>query len=338
MVLAIQMNHQSVGNMTNQMTTWQSQNKDLVARGIDEPTWNALTASIYPGAKPESVIMVVDYCRARHLDPMLKPAHIVPMQVTVKGATKAQDRKEWRDVVMPGIGLYRIQADRSKTYAGADEPEYGPSITRDFHGYDNRKVSATFPEWCSFTVYKIVAGQIVAFKAKEYWLENYATVGTDAPNAMWAKRPYAQLAKCAEAQALRRGWPEIGSEPTAEEMQGKVIDADDLGDLPQLPKASPAPRQAAQTQDATDAEFEPIPGDGESTAAPTAQNNRSADAGGPVAYIKANQVKMIRSKLDRHQTPDADLLNLLQADSVEMIRLEDINRAMDYVNALGKSK
>ena len=193
----------------------------VAQRGIDEATWGALCNTIYPGANPDSVIMAVDYCRARKLDVMLKPVHLVPMQV--KDART--NEKVWRDVPMPGIGMYRIQADRSGNYAGADEPEFGPTVTQEFQDpyTAGKMVRVSYPEWCKYTVYKFVNGQRIAFTSKEYWVENYATQSskTECPNAMWKKRPFGQLAKCAEAQALRKAWPEIGSEPTAEEMEGK---------------------------------------------------------------------------------------------------------------------
>lgn len=171
-----------------------------------------LQNSLYPGAALNSIKMVVSYCKASALDPMQKPVHIVPMW-----DSKA---KQMRDVIMPGIGLYRTQAARNGC-AGVTEPEFGPDITEDIGG-----VTITYPAWCRVTVKRILAsGQVVEFTAKEFWKENYATAGRDsvAPNAMWKKRPYGQIAKCAEAQALRKAFPEIGSEPTADEMAGKTL-------------------------------------------------------------------------------------------------------------------
>lgn len=210
------------------MTAWYEQNQWAAIRGIDEPTWNALCSTIYPGAKADSVLMAIDYCKARKLDIMLKPVHLVPMQV--KDAQSGQ--KGWRDVPMPGIGMYRIQASRSGDEAGHDEPEFGPVIEQEFDGTDWQnnpvKVKVRYPEWCKYTVYKVVGERLVAYTAKEFWLENYApqSAKSEAPNAMWKKRPFAQLAKCAEAQALRKGWPEIGQQPTAEEMEGKHFEQD----------------------------------------------------------------------------------------------------------------
>jgi len=62
----------------------------------------ALKTSLYPGASDESVDMVLAYCQAGQFDPMTKPVHIVPMYDS--------KTKRYRDVIMPGIGLYRIQA------------------------------------------------------------------------------------------------------------------------------------------------------------------------------------------------------------------------------------
>lgn len=170
--------------------------------------------SLYPGAQPESVQMALGYCRAAGLDPMQKPVHIVPMY---DKATKGM-----RDVIMPGIALYRIQAARNGC-CGISEPEFGPDVTRKLGS-----VEITFPAWCRVTVKRqLPSGEVADFTAREFWLENYATERRDseAPNAMWKKRPYAQLAKCAQAQALRTGFPEIGGAPTADEMEGKELDA-----------------------------------------------------------------------------------------------------------------
>jgi phage recombination protein Bet len=131
-----------------------------------------------------------------------------------------KDIYEWRKVVMPGIGLYRIDAARTGQYAGMTEPEFGEDVTGKFG-----TTTITYPKWCKVTVKKIIAGQVAEFTAKEFWLENYATAGKDssAPNAMWTKRAYGQLAKCTEAQALRKAFPEaVGSDPTFEEMEGKA--------------------------------------------------------------------------------------------------------------------
>lgn len=181
-----------------------------------------LQNSLYTGAKTESVEMVISYCEATGLDVMQKPVHIVPM--SVKDPTTGQ--YVYRDVVMPGIGLYRIQADRSGTLAGASEPKFGKDITQTFTDKNGNDVPVTYPEWCKVSMKKLVGNNIVEFIAKEYWIENYAADSSKstAPNAMWRKRPKGQLAKCAEAQALRKGWPEIGQAPTAEEMEGKIID------------------------------------------------------------------------------------------------------------------
>ena len=199
---------------------------------------STLQSSLYVGAKRDSVEMVINYCQAAGLDPMQKPVHIVPMNTR----DAATGDYVWRDVIMPGIGLYRIQADRSKTLAGVSEPEFGPEISGTFTNKNNNEINVTYPEWCKVTMKKIIGDQIVDFVAKEYWLENYATDSgkSNAPNAMWKKRPKGQLAKCAEAQALRKGWPEIGQAPTAEEMEGKIIN---MGEAEVVTETASEPEQ-----------------------------------------------------------------------------------------------
>ena len=200
----------------------------------------ALESTCYPGANLLSVKLLVNVCRAQQLDPFQKPYHIVPMNVK---KAKSNDY-EWRDVVMPGVGLYRTQAARTGAFAGIDEGAFGPTIQG---GFSAGKAVA-YPEWCSVTVYRIVQGERVSFSSgKVYWLESYATVkrDSDVPNSMWAKRPFGQLEKCAEALALRRAFPEVGASPTAEEMEGRVIDGGTGEIITERPSAPKEPEKKA---------------------------------------------------------------------------------------------
>lgn len=197
-----------------------------------------LQSSLYPGASDASVQMVLSYCAAAGLDPMLKPVHIVPMW-----DSKTRDT---RDVIMPGIGLYRTQASRTAQMGGVSEPEFGPDVTEEIGGQQ-----ITYPAWCRVTVKRVLPDGFVAeFTAREFWRENFAVRGgkerSVAPNAMWSKRPYGQLAKCAEAQALRKAFPELGSMPTADEMEGKEINmgaadvvSTERNDAPPAPPVAP---------------------------------------------------------------------------------------------------
>lgn len=205
----------------------------------DDELIQTLRDSLFPGATDRSIKMVIGWCRASGKDPMKKPVHIVPMNVKKPGT---RDQYEWRDVVMPGIVDYRTDAARTGAHAGNDEAVFGQEVVGKWGELEVR-----YPEWCEFKVYRMVDGQRCAFSSgRVRWLETYATAGKDsaAPNAMWRKRPYGQLEKCAEALALRRGFPEVGATPTADEMAGRVIDVD-AEIVTDAPAPAPAPSQAA---------------------------------------------------------------------------------------------
>jgi phage recombination protein Bet len=264
----------------------------------DEELIPVLRSSLYPGAKDDSIKLVTAYCRAAGLDPMQKPVHLVPMRVKKVGG--GRDDYEWRDVVMPGIGLYRIQAARTGELAGIDEPEFGPDVPMP------GRPSSTVPSWCKVTVYRLIAGSRVPFTACEYWLENYATAGkdSDAPNAMWGRRPHGQIAKCAEAQALRKAFPELGSQPTADET---ILDAGEVIDAPSGASAAPLrvvrksdkaqPQPVAPAAPAGSGEVLEVEAKVVQAQAPDAPAGEALIGAGEAAYLR-NKAKAVGTDLD----------------------------------------
>ncbi|MGH6714926.1 MAG: phage recombination protein Bet, partial [Bradyrhizobium sp.] len=215
---------------------------------IERSAWRALVEAVCPTAKTiEGVILYLSYCKARRLDPMKRPVHIVPIW--------DKDKRRYVETVWPGIGELRTTAMRTKLYGGCDECRFGPDQTTEFSGTvggdgKERRVNATvvFPQWAQVTVYRMVEGQRVSVPGpRVYWTETYARQGrSDVPNDMWQKRPRGQLEKCAEAAALRRAFPEeIGNDVTVDEApsameHAPVIDQDGVLERPEVaPEEAP---------------------------------------------------------------------------------------------------
>ena len=193
-----------------------------VERGIAPEQWATLKGALYPGKSDQMVLLAFDYCRARGLDPIKKPVHIVK--------TWDPDQGGMVETIWEGINSHRVTASRTGVYAGQDEAEFGPEVTR---ALGSAQVS--FPTWCRVTVYRMVCGQRCAFTGTIRWIETYSKKKDGTPTAQWLKRPYGQASKCAEAEALRKAFPEeLGGRPTAEEMDGHDID-----DVPQAKDVTP---------------------------------------------------------------------------------------------------
>jgi phage recombination protein Bet len=193
-----------------------------------EEMQEVLRTSLYPGADPKMVSAVMAYCRAAGLNVMLRPVHIVPMWIPKKEVERdgrrvtVEGTNMMRDVIMPSINHYRVQAHRTGRYMGLSRPEWGP--TEEFR-YKGGSIRVPVSVAICARVRDADTGEIIEFWHEERFSECYSTSGrdTDEPNAMWKKRPTGQMAKTAEAGALRKAFPELG-DVTAEEMEGKTIE------------------------------------------------------------------------------------------------------------------
>jgi phage recombination protein Bet len=184
----------------------------LKARDISAAQWHTLTKSLYPGAKQDSVLLVIDYCKARGLDPLKKPCHIVPIEVKVKDGTKW--KYEWRDSVMPGIYELRTTAHRTGKYLGHTPPVYGPPM--DFLG-------VPAPEFVDMTIRRATDYGVAEFPVRTYFYEVCGTTWDTTEqkpvvNSRWRRAPVQMMTKCCEAAGLREGFPEeLGGQIAYEE-------------------------------------------------------------------------------------------------------------------------
>lgn len=139
------------------------------------------------------------------------------------------DSRQGKEVmsIQSGIDGMRLVAQRTGQYAGQDDAKMLPEDE-----------STTFPTKATVTVYKNINNERVAFTASARWSEYAPTNAKGEVEFMWRKMPYTMLAKCAEALALRKGFPnELSGIYAEEEMrQALPTETQQVAALPVPPK------------------------------------------------------------------------------------------------------
>jgi phage recombination protein Bet len=153
-------------------------------------------ATVCKGASDAELRLFLNQCVRTGLDPLARQIYSVPRG---NGRT-----------IQTGIDGYRLIAQRTGEYAGSDDAIYDAE-TEDH------------PNRATVTVWRLVEGVPRAFTATARWSEYKPAAGQD---QMWQKMPYLMIAKCAEALALRKAFPQelSGIYTDAEMDQATTVD------------------------------------------------------------------------------------------------------------------
>ena len=195
------------------------------------------------GASESEFQLFLAVAQKKGLDILSRQIHLV----------KRWDAKAQREVceIQTGIDGYRLIADRTGRYEGQSGPFWC--------GADGQWVDVWLatepPRAAKIGVWR--AGCREPFWGVALFSEYCQTYkdkasGQTRPNPMWSRMPAAQLAKCAEALALRKAFPaEMSGIYTSEEMgqASNVIDVTPsaVATPASTPTLAPAPKNAPRT-------------------------------------------------------------------------------------------
>lgn len=223
--------------------------KNIIAQfapeGIDADTYYQLISTNIMGTdargnqRPvEDFLFYLQTAKKLGLDPTLRQIYPVYRWDSRLGRE--------RMIIQTGIDGFRLVAQRSKEYGGQDDASYKvEEVFNPINGETKKQLIATV------TVYKIVGNTRMPVSASARW-DEYAQKaknknGEEYFTGMWATMPYNQLAKCAEALALRKAFPQdLSGIYVAEEMDKERGDIKSL-DLP-TPKSIAEKREAKALQ------------------------------------------------------------------------------------------
>lgn len=158
-----------------------SAGKDLIT--FDQKKLDIIRKSVGKDLNEIEFDFFMSVARARGLDPILNQIHAVKRNDSSSGQKTM--------TIQVGIDGFRLIAARTGEYAGCDKTVFE-------YNEDGNLISA------DVTVYRLVQGQRCGFTASADWKEFFPG---DKLGFMWKAKPRTMLGKCAEAQALRKAFP-----------------------------------------------------------------------------------------------------------------------------------
>ena len=204
--------------MTNEIQTTESMGIVTQKTYSPETIKTVKDTLMFPHATDQDLLMFLHKCNAAGVHPL--DQKIFPM--------KYKDKLTF----VSSIDYQRSKAESSQKYDGQDEPEY-----------DDETMSADHPEWCKVKVYKKDITRPFVGTAK--WSEFFPQ--QESKQFMWKKMPYIMLSKCAEAQALRRAFPDELNKIYVEEEMMQAASSSPKSTKPIVQQTKAIPQQHTAT-------------------------------------------------------------------------------------------
>jgi len=195
------------------------------ARTVTSDQLDLIRRTIAAGATPDELLLFLHDCQRQRVHPLDKLLHFT--------------KRKGKYTPITSIDFMRTRAAETGEYAGSDDAVFRGAVA-----------GTTYPEAATVTVWRLVQGQRCAFTATARWGE-YKPEGYD---LLWQKMPHTMLSKCAEALALRKGFPrQLAGLYAAEEFDQAETAA------PGANGPAPAPVVAAETGEEVPAGDAPMP-------------------------------------------------------------------------------
>jgi phage recombination protein Bet len=184
---------------------------------LDSGKMELIKRTIFREATDDELQLFKYVCEKRQLDPFAK--QIYARKQRQKIWNKATRQEEWVEQVLfiTGIDGFRVIAERSRKYCG----QLGPFFTADGKEWLDCWIQATPPKAAKVGILRLDFKEPIWAMARfdAYCPRNERGEAI----AIWKTMPEGQIAKCAEALALRRAFPEdLSGLYTSDEMQQEL--------------------------------------------------------------------------------------------------------------------